>query len=491
VNKKERARRTGSIPYFGATGQVGWIDDFLFDQGLVLLGEDGAPFFDKSKSIAYLVSGKSWVNNHAHVLAARTGVSTNTYIKYFLDNLDFRPFVNGTTRLKLTQGSLRSIPVSCPPLPEQHRIVAEIEKQFTRLDAAVAALKRVRTNARRYRASVLKAACEGRLVPTEAELAKQEGRDYEPAAKLLERILTERRTGWEAAQQAKMTARGKPPKDDKWKAKYKEPLSASPDIQVPLPGGWEWCSLGQLLVSLRNGIARKPDAGEGLPILRISAVRPLLVDLDDVRHLPSKFATEYADYQVKTGDLLFTRYNGNPSLVGVCGVVRNVRRGTLHPDKLIRGVLVAQLCAPHFVEVAVNAGVSRQFIARRVRTTAGQSGVSGADLKVVPIPLPPLAEQHRIVAEVERRLSRLDALEAAVALALKRAERLRAAILKRAFSGQLVPQDPNDQPASALLTRIRAERAAQQRTAKPNRRRHGKRKSATPQTASAAPNSGG
>ena len=111
------------------------------------------------------------------------------------------------------------------PRREQDRIVAEIEKQFSRLDAATAALKRVQANLKRYRASVLKAACEGRLVPTEAELARKEGRDYEPADKLLERILRERRARWEADTLAKMIASGKPPKDGHWKQKYKEPVA--------------------------------------------------------------------------------------------------------------------------------------------------------------------------------------------------------------------------------------------------------------------------
>ena len=122
---------------------------------------------------------------------------------------------------------LRKAQFAVAPPEEQERIVTEIEKQFTRLDAATAALKRVQANLKRYRASVLKAACEGRLVPTEAELARKEGREYEPADNLLQRILRERRARWEADTLAKMNASGKPPQDDHWKQKYKEP--SAPD----------------------------------------------------------------------------------------------------------------------------------------------------------------------------------------------------------------------------------------------------------------------
>src|SRR5215211_294316 len=98
INSQERASRIGSVPYYGATGRVGWIDDYLFDEELVLIGEDGAPFFDKSKQIAYIIDGKSWVNNHAHVLRARDNVTSNRYIKHYLDSFDFGGYVQGSTR---------------------------------------------------------------------------------------------------------------------------------------------------------------------------------------------------------------------------------------------------------------------------------------------------------------------------------------------------------------------------------------------------------
>ncbi len=198
INAKERANRKGNVPYYGATGQVGWIDDYLFDEELILLGEDGAPFFDSSKPVAYMIRGKSWVNNHAHVLRA-LGLIPNSFLMHQLNIVDYRPFVSGTTRAKLPQKPMRKIPLLIPPLPEQHRIVEAIENYFSRLDKAVEALERVKANLKRYRASVLKSAVEGRLVPTEAELAKAESRDYEPASVLLERILKERRKKWEEA----------------------------------------------------------------------------------------------------------------------------------------------------------------------------------------------------------------------------------------------------------------------------------------------------
>lgn len=234
-----------------------------------------------------------------------------------------------------------------------------------------------------------------------------------------------------------MKAKGIKPKDDSWKKKYKEPAGPDTANLPELPEGWAWVSLEQLLCFLRNGISAKPDADTGLPILRISAVRPMLIKLNDVRYLPSG-EDEYLDYALSVGDLLFTRYNGNPDLVGVCGVVPELSTTIVHPDKLIRCKLASNQSIPKFVAHTANIGSSRDYLAQRVRTTAGQVGISGTDLRGMPIPLPPHAEQEIILEELDRRLSVTEELEATIETNLKRAERLRQTILQRAFSGGLV-----------------------------------------------------
>ena len=136
INSSERADREGDIPYYGATGQVGWIDDYLTDEQLVLLGEDGAPFLDLMKDKAYMIEGKAWVNNHAHILKSYYGEIGNKYLLHYLNTFNYHGFVNGTTRLKLTQASMNTIPVPIPPLAEQQRIVEQIENMFAKLDEA-------------------------------------------------------------------------------------------------------------------------------------------------------------------------------------------------------------------------------------------------------------------------------------------------------------------------------------------------------------------
>ena len=136
INANERSKRIGNVPYYGATGQVGWIDDYLTDEELVLLGEDGAPFLEVSKDKAYLINGKAWVNNHAHILKSHFGHVGNQYILNYLNVFNYTEYVNGTTRLKLTQSSMDTIPVPIPPLSEQKRIVERIESLFAKLDEA-------------------------------------------------------------------------------------------------------------------------------------------------------------------------------------------------------------------------------------------------------------------------------------------------------------------------------------------------------------------
>ena len=227
VKAKDRVAMQGPYAYYGASGVIDSINDYLFDGDYLLITEDGN-LLSGSARIAFLVSGKFWVNNHAHVVQT-VGNLPLRYLEAYANFVSLEGYVTGTTRPKLTQAALNRIPLPLPPLPEQHRIVAEIEKQFTRLDASVAALKRAQANLKRYRASVLKAACEGTLVPTEAELARAEGRDYEPADRLLERILAERRAHCES--------------QDKRRGQYKEPAAPDTSDMPQLPEGWVWATV--------------------------------------------------------------------------------------------------------------------------------------------------------------------------------------------------------------------------------------------------------
>lgn len=169
VNNEEREARIAGksldklYPYFGATGEVGKIDGYLFDEELIALGEDGVPFFDSKKNKAYLLTGKTWVNNHAHVLRAKDNIAVNQYLLYYLNQFDYQGYVNGATRLKLTQANMRKIPVITAPFEQQQKLA----KKFTALLSQVAEIKqrldKIPALLKTYRQSVLARAVNGEL----------------------------------------------------------------------------------------------------------------------------------------------------------------------------------------------------------------------------------------------------------------------------------------------------------------------------------------
>ena len=351
----------------------------------------------------------------------------------------------GQTRLGLNGTIVKGLQIPVPPLPEQHRIVAEIEKHFTRLDDAVATLKRVQAQLKRARASVLKAAVEGRLVPTEAELARAEGRSYEPASVLLERILEERRKRHEEAQVGA-----------KRKKKYKEPVGPETQGLPELPAGWAWASVEQMSDATRTvtyGVVKLgAEVPDGIPTLRSSNVRPLRLEIERVKRISPSIEANYRRTRLVGGELLITVRG---TLGGV--VVAPDSCADWNVSREVAVIALQELRLGPFIAVAFGSPVVSNWMKRRLKGIT-YTGLNIATLKEVPLPLPPQAEQHRIVAEVERRLSVIDALEQTVERNLARSSRLRQSILKRAFEGKLVPQDPNDEPASELLARIRAER---------------------------------
>jgi len=402
------------------------------------------------------------------------------YLAFYLQRDDLRDYLAsnasgvGGSLMRVKSSTCSTVPFPLAPLPEQRRIVAEIEKHLTRLDAAVVALKRVQANLKRYRASVLKAACEGRLVPTEAELARAEGRDYEPADKLLTRILKERRARWEAEQLAKMPGAGKPPKDDKWRAKYREPDEPDTSRVTELPEGWVW-AIAEKMGEIQLGRQRSPkNRSKNYPTkyIRAANITEKGIDLTDVLDMEFEPA-ELDRYLLWPGDIILSEASGSPTQVGKPAIWRDQLPGCCFQNTVIR--LRPYGVPSEYLEVVFKNYYANGLFARTA-SGVGINHLSADKFSRVTIPIPPVSEQSRIVAEVERRLSVIEKLQTLAEANLKRAERLRQAVLKRAFEGKLVPQDPSDEPASVLLERIRAERATKQVAEKPALKRTSKRR---------------
>ncbi len=327
---------------------------------------------------------------------------------------------SGTTFLELSGAKAKQLPIPIAPLDQQKRIVAEIEKQFSRLDEAIANLKRVKANLKRYKAAVLKAAVEGRLVETEAELARREGRSYETGGRLLQRILETRRSQWQG------------------KGKYKEPAAPDTTNLPELPEGWVWVSASALLREpLRNGhSAKATNNPNGLRAFTLSAVTVGNFSEENTK-LTVAEPSKVEDLWAMPGDIYVERSN-TPELVGTTCLYNGPVKFAFIPDLLIR-IRVCELVLPRFVELALQSDFGRRYFKDRAQGISGtMPKIDQAAIETYAISLPPQAEQHRIVAEVDRRLSLLRETETQVDADLQRAERLRHSILEGAFSGRIV-----------------------------------------------------
>lgn len=473
INSSDRESRvTGKneadlYPYYGATGQVGLIDSFRSEGQRVLLGEDAVPFLDPIKDKAYLANGRFWVNNHAHILAGAGGLIDNKFLCHQLNTVDYHPFVTGSTRLKLTSSAMKQIPMVVAPAAEQTRIVAKLEELLSDLDAGVVELKVAQRKLAQYRQSLLKAAVEGALT---AEWRAKHA-PTETGAQLLERILTERRARWEAKQLAKFKEQGKtPPKD--WQKKYPEPVQPDTSGLPDLPQGWVYASLDQLLVQLRSGCAETSSREvTGFPVLKSSAVRPGSIDYSALNYLTS--AQSRAENRLESGDLLISRLSGSVEYVGCCAQVNELpSHGVQYPDRLFCGKPVAhtETLGSHIV-ICLSGPYARAKIEKAAKSTAGHKRISLSDLHPFAIAIPPLREARESVRFVQTTLGEIARQESAIKLALKQANAQRQNILRAAFAGQLLPQDPADEPASVLLERIRAERAEHESAKKPRGRK--------------------
>jgi len=367
----------------------------------------------------------------------------------------------GGTQANISNKILREWPLLLPPLAEQHRIVAAIEALFARLDAANARLERVPGILKQFRQAVLAAACDGACDGRLTEDWRAENPNRENGSVIISRIVAERKH---------QSVIGN---------KNKERIVTPKIIQngyeeyFEIPSSWLWVNFGTVLGEIKNGISIKPhNDPPGDRILRISALRARNVNLSDYRYLRNS-EIHIKSYQLEDNDLLFTRYSGSEEFVGICGLVRGLKDNViLYPDKLIRVRFDHQQILPNYVELFYLNGFARQMIIDSSKSSAGQRGISGKNIRDLPLALPPLPEQHEIVRRVDALFALADKIEAEVAAARAKTETMRQSILAQAFSGRLVPteaelarrEEREYEPASVLLERIRSgERAKKAR----------------------------
>jgi type I restriction enzyme S subunit len=361
------------------------------------------------------------------------------YVYYYFNSSFFqealKTIIKATAQPALGVTNFRKLPLPCAPPNEQKRIVAEIEKQFSRLDEAVTSLKRAKVSLKRYKAAVLRAAVEGKLT----EQWRKENPDVEPAEKLLERILAERRTKWEEAELAKVKSKGIEAKDDFWKKKYKEP--AGPDINnLPeLPKGWIWVATDQMAWYVTSGSRdwKKYYSDRGALFIRTQDINKNRLDLNDLAYVELPDKAEGKRSLVEIYDLLVVITGAN---VGKVALIEN----SLPEAYVSQSVGLMKLPSKniakylHLAMIAEGAGKTQLD---NMAYGMGRPVLNLDNLRDIRIPLPPYSEQLQIILELDRRFSVANKIEESIEACMNRAEGLRQSILKKAFLGKLVTPD--------------------------------------------------
>ena len=396
---------TGSVPVYGSSGVVGNHSAALTGGPAIIVGRKG------NVGAVHYSAVPCWPIDTAYFAEAPIEHDPRYYL-YLLDSLGLARLDKSTAIPGLSRDDYNAVEVTIHPPEQQAEVVAEIEKQFSRLDEAVANLQRVKANLKRYKAAVLKAAVEGRLVETEASIAQREGRSYETGEQLLQSTLVARQAQW--------VGRGK----------YKTP--EPPQVSdASLPEGWAWATLEQLHLQIADVDHKMPKAQDaGIPYIStkdffgdegIDFTKAKLISAKDYETLCSKV-------KPARGDLLLSRY-------GTVGEVREVSIDEPFQASYSVAILkpVRGFVPIRFLIAALRSDVVQRQIKRDVRATA-QPDLGLVHIRQFVVPVPPMAEQLRILEELDRQLSILRGIEAEVENNLLRAQKLRQSTLSKAFT---------------------------------------------------------
>lgn len=394
INSSERAKRVGKVPYYGATGQVGWIDDYLTNEHLVLLGEDGAPFLDLLKDKAYIIFGEAWVNNHAHILKSYFGEIGNVFLMHYLNTVDYKDYVKGTTRLKLTQGSMQLMPFPLPPLSEQQRIVERIEELFAKLDEAKERLQEVADSFAVRKAAFLHKAFTG-------ELTKQWRRENGVS-------------------------------DESWEEKKGEDF-----FEYVTSGSRGWA---------------KYYSDKGSIFVRMGNLNHGTIELDfsDIQYVELPDQVEGQRSKLQKNDILISI----TADVGMIGLVREDMDAYINQHVALarpKNDLYAEFLAWYFVsDVGLQQMQNKQRGATKI-------GLGLQDIRSIILKIPTLPEQHEIVRLIDALLARERAAQQAAEQALASIDLMKKSILARAFRGELGTNKASEASALELLRQVLAE----------------------------------
>lgn len=442
---------TGSTETF-YTGE--YQDTYLIKKGDLLIGMDG----DFNSCLWNGVNGL--LNQRVCKVTIETELYDKKLVNFLLPGYltSINEHTSSVTVKHLSSKTIGDIDLPLPPRKEQTRIVEKLEELLPQLDAGMAELQAAQKKLKQYRQSLLKAAVEGQLT---ADWRKRNV-PTEDGAQLLQRILSERRARWEAKQLAKFNEQGKkPPKG--WQDKYPEPARPDTANLPELPEGWVWASLdmlGDIVSGVTKGTkSNKKTPTRAVPYLRVANVQRGYLDLNEVKSIEAT-EKDISELALNDGDVLFNE-GGDRDKLGRGWVWRNQIPECIHQNHVFRFRSHSKDISPELISHHGNT-FGKLWFQNSGKQTTNLASINITILKGFPIPVSPLDEQRAISDTLRSLLSDLAYQDSAISEAASLIQKQRQNILRAAFAGELVPQDPNDEPASELLARIAAERAAKQ-----------------------------
>ena len=382
----------------------------------------------------------------------------------------------GGAQPNISQTILKAHEVPIAPSKEQQRIASRIDELFSRIDEGERALERVQKLVERYRQSVLKAAVTGELT---REWREKNAGKIESGEAMLSRILDARSAAWEKAELDKMNAKGVKPTNDMWKQKYKGPTAPDGEDLRELPEGWVWATPVQLQAPVSNALTIGPFGSNlkvsdyrssGVPLIFVRNIRSQQFSDESNKNVSSAKAAELSSHVARGGDVLITKMGDPPG--DACIYPEHLPDAVITAD-CIKWTLHPLVQSKDYIVAFINSSVGRaQF--ERITKGVAQQKVSLDRFRQIVIALPGPEEQRELAERLEIELERLRSVDLSIAVELKRATAARQSILRMAFSGRLVVQDPFDEPACALLERIAAKRSDGASTATSRRTRKSK-----------------
>lgn len=350
---------------------------------------------------------------------------------------------------------LSNINFPLPPLNEQERIIEKVDELFSELDNGIDELETAQKKLELYRQSLLKSAVEGEL---SKEWRETQTEVSETGEQLLARILKERRKLWEQEKLKEFAEKGKKPQKN-WQEKYPEPVQPDTENLAQLPEGWVWASIDQLTTEQRYGSSAKTnDDPNGIPVLRMGNIQNGALDFNNLKYLP-KTHDEFPALFLEKGDLLFNRTNSR-ELVGKTAIFNGEHAPCSYASYLIKVKFHSDFNA-NLAAYYINSVFGKIWINNVAVQQTGQANVNGTKLSQLCIPLMSQAEQNYIVERFNELKDVSESSFKQIEDNIKLLTMQKQNILKDAFSGKLVSQDPNDEPAQVLLERIQQQREAE------------------------------